>query len=83
MPKAKLMSVEDAAHALGYRITGKLSPELRMAAALKYLEDYKLTKVKPDPAFINKATGKAYPHAIKATEVAKLIKKNDDEPPQP
>ncbi len=76
MSKAKLVSIIDAAHALGYNPTGnKLSAELRMLAAIRYLSQFKLTKIEPDPAFFDQATGKSLPFAIKKSEVKKLIKK--------
>ncbi len=80
MAKTRLISILDAATALGYKVTGKLTPELRMLDCLRYLEKYSLTKIFPDPAFIDPSTKKPLPFALKQSEVNKLVKKKDSSP---
>ena len=78
MARLNKLSIIDTALALGWKPSAKLTTELTLVIAEKYLEKYNLTKVELDRAFINpdKSINK---HCYKETEIKNILKDKENE----
>ena len=78
MAKLKKLSLEETARSLGFKPKHSLKPELYRIAAKNYLEQFNLTEVPLESAYINN-DGSVNLTAYKETEVNNLLEDINNE----
>ena len=78
MSKLRKISLEETAQSLGFKPKYSLTPEQYRLLARKYLEQFNLTEVPLDPAYINN-DGSINLTAYKETEVNNLLENINNE----
>lgn len=78
MAKLSKISIIDAAYKLGWRAKGKLSTELLVISADKYLQQFELDKVELDEAYRN-PDGSISLHCYKETQIKNILKENNND----
>lgn len=77
MAKLNKISILNAARLLGWQPTSKLTPQQQLLLAEQYLQQFDLTQVELDPAFVN-PDGSINNYALKETQIRNILKDKEN-----